>query len=143
AARTRRLLDFLFRCRKLLVPPFDCAGNARANPVRQYYRPGKSLGSTSSALRDVAVFAAHHGDAAVTAGKSVARIWSGIVAGDFATRHERDLFARSALGGRAHLRARTGARLAFRTFRSHSRNAAADLVSWVLCLVHDLSIRFP
>ena len=134
---------FFFVAVKLGVPPFDSAGNTRAKPVRQHHRPGKSLGSTSRALRDVAVSAAHHGGAAVTAGKSVACIWSGIVAGDFASRHERNLFARSAPGGRARLRARAGARVAFRTFRCDARNAAADLVSRILCPVHDLSVRFP
>src|SRR5204863_8601002 len=33
--------------------------------------------------------------------------------------------------------------VAFRTFRSDSRNAAADLVSRVLCPVYDLSVRLP
>src|SRR5262249_15171745 len=102
-----------------------------------------SLGSTSRALRDVAVSAADHGGAAVTAGKSVACVWSGFVVGDFAPRHERNLFARSAARGRTRLRARARARVASRTLRSHSRDAAADLVSRVLCLVHDLSVHFP
>src|SRR5207253_10916374 len=115
----------------------------RAIPVRQDHRPGESLGSTSRALRNVAIFAAHHGGAAVTAGKSVACIWSGVVAGDFASRHERNLFARTAPSRRAALRLGAGARVAFRTFRSHTRNAAADLVSRVLCSVHDLSVRLP
>src|SRR5262249_25960076 len=130
-------------CRKLGVSPFGGAGNGRAEAVRQYHRSGESLGSTSRALRDAAISAADHGGVAVAAGKSVACIWSGVAAGDFASRHERNLFARSAAGSRTHLGARARARVAFRTIRSDPRDAAADVVSRVLCLVHDLSLRFP
>src|SRR4029453_16711061 len=87
--------------------------------------------------------AAHHGGAAVTIGKSVACIWPGVVTGDFASRHERDLFARRAAGGRARVRARSGARVAFRTFRSDPPDAATDVVSRVLRPVHDFSVCFP
>src|SRR5262249_19529810 len=143
AAVTRLLCDFLFRCRKLGVPPFSGAGNAYATPVRQHHRPGKSFGSTSRAFRDAAVSAAFHGDAAVAAGKSVACIRPRAVARDFASRHERNLFARSAPCGRTCFRAWAGACVAFRTFRSDARNATIDVVSRVLCPVHDLSLRFP
>ena len=72
-------------CRRLR----ERAGTRAPNLFGNITDPGKSLGSTSSVVGHDAVSAAHHGDAAVAAWESICGIWSRVVAGHFASRHER------------------------------------------------------
>src|SRR4029077_3870053 len=105
-------------------------------------RSGKSLCSTSCFVSHAAVSSSHYGHSATADRESLRRVRPGAVANRFASRNDETFLARRAARGGTCLGAGARARLAFSTFRSGARHAAADLVPRVLRCVQRISVYF-
>src|SRR5439155_10733941 len=141
-----RFRDFLSRGSGLGLP--SIAGRAgrrhstRAESFRQHRRSGKSLCSTSCFVGHATVSSSHHGDSAPAAHESLGGFRSRAVANRSALGHDKNFLARRAACSGTGFRAGAGTHVAFSTFRSGARYAAADLVSRILCRVQRVSVRF-